>query len=126
MTNICIVCNKKIINRHGNSKTCSDECSYKLYRQSASKNQQANRVINRISCKLIVELIKDEIGCMNGCKDVPFVALDFHHITEDKYDSIAKLVHLGRMDRLLDELPKCILTCANCHRQIHYKRDELW
>ncbi len=50
------------------------------------------------------------------CQD----ALDFHHINpEDKSFGIAsKGVTLG-WDVIKEELDKCVLLCANCHREHH-------
>lgn len=50
----------------------------------------------------------------NKCND----ALDFHHM-----DPSTKLAEIGSRDLswkiLSEELDKCILVCANCHREIH-------
>lgn len=46
-------------------------------------------------------------------------ALDFHHINPDEKDfSIAEL-KLSSFEKIKSELDKCILVCANCHREIH-------
>ena len=52
-------------------------------------------------------------------------ALEFHHI-----DPNEKEFHLGstkttNLDKLLLEMDKCILVCANCHREIHYPNEPL-
>lgn len=44
-------------------------------------------------------------------------ALEFHHI-EGKDREPAKLI-AGSWKKLQPELDKCILVCANCHREIH-------
>ena len=127
MMKICKVCGKNIPeNRHGNAVTCSNSCSEINEINSCKKYAYERKIIHKISCKFIIWIIKDELGCKNGCKDIPHVALDFHHVNDDKYDSIAKLCSLGRMDRLLDELPKCELLCAICHRIKHERGSDLW
>ena len=48
-------------------------------------------------------------------------ALDFHHINPEEKDfTIAKYYNLS-WDKIKIELDKCILVCANCHREIHYE-----
>lgn len=47
-------------------------------------------------------------------------ALDFHHIEPDKKDfGIGNRKSYGFDDKVKKELDKCILICANCHREIH-------
>lgn len=45
-------------------------------------------------------------------------ALDLHHIDpEEKEYTIRE--HLKSFEKMLPELNKCELVCANCHREIH-------
>ncbi len=47
-------------------------------------------------------------------------ALDFHHIDESKKKFGLGLSGLTRSwDRVKVEADKCILICANCHREVH-------
>jgi hypothetical protein len=49
-------------------------------------------------------------------------ALEFHHLNPKEKDftiSHIKLTNFG--DKVKKELDKCILVCANCHREIHSK-----
>jgi 5-methylcytosine-specific restriction endonuclease McrA len=47
-------------------------------------------------------------------------ALDFHHLDESKKDFGLSQRGLTRSwNRIRKELDKCILVCANCHREIH-------
>ena len=46
-------------------------------------------------------------------------ALEFHHMNPSEKDfSIAEL-KLSSFDKIKSELDKCLLVCANCHREIH-------
>jgi len=46
-------------------------------------------------------------------------ALDFHHIDPTtKSFSIGSRGHSRSWEQVLKELDKCILVCANCHREI--------
>lgn len=47
-------------------------------------------------------------------------AMDLHHINASKKDFGLSLRGLTRsLDKIMKEADKCILVCANCHREIH-------
>lgn len=47
-------------------------------------------------------------------------ALEFHHInSEEKEFGIASNGYTRSWEQIQEELNKCILVCANCHREIH-------
>lgn len=48
-------------------------------------------------------------------------ALDFHH-TGQKEINISEALTQWNWNRLEKELSKCILLCANCHREHHYRK----
>lgn len=48
-------------------------------------------------------------------------ALELHHHA-DKSSDWTILRNFG-WDRILKELKKCILLCANCHREVHWEED---
>lgn len=51
-------------------------------------------------------------------------ALEFHHIDPTKKDfSLSHLKRYAFNEVVKEELDKCILLCANCHREIHEKSD---
>tara|TARA_Y100000310_G_C20423655_1_gene687901 strand:+ start:248 stop:823 length:576 start_codon:yes stop_codon:yes gene_type:complete len=48
-------------------------------------------------------------------------ALEFHHEKEkNKKYSPSYVILRWKWEKALKELEKCILVCANCHREIHY------
>lgn len=49
-------------------------------------------------------------------------ALEFHHKDSSEKDFNISQARTSRRNRsvVLSELKKCILVCANCHREIHY------
>lgn len=53
----------------------------------------------------------------NKCVD----ALDFHHVNPlIKEFDISRNGHTKSWEKLKKELDKCILICANCHREEHH------
>jgi hypothetical protein len=52
-------------------------------------------------------------------------SLDFHHINPKEKEINYSLFKTIFNKRLIDELDKCILLCANCHRELHYNEETL-
>lgn len=54
-------------------------------------------------------------------------ALEFHHKDPSiKEDAVSFLIRMNRnFERLKLELDKCLLVCANCHREIHEELDNV-
>jgi hypothetical protein len=47
-------------------------------------------------------------------------ALEFHHLDPNEKDfSIGRSGHCTSWEKVKKELDKCVLVCANCHREIH-------
>lgn len=61
---------------------------------------------------------KCQICGYNKCPN----ALEFHHVeSNNKKEKPAYVIMRWSWERAKKELDKCILVCANCHREIHYK-----
>ncbi|WP_343773037.1 homing endonuclease associated repeat-containing protein [Natronoarchaeum mannanilyticum] len=56
------------------------------------------------------------------CGEETPACLDFHHPDHvEKEMEVGKMVTYGySRERLLDEIEKCVVLCANCHRKEHY------
>jgi hypothetical protein len=71
---------------------------------------------------------KVALGSMGGCCQICGYskcnkALELHHIDPtEKETNFTKIIS---WDRLYSELNKCILLCANCHREVHDEVTEL-
>jgi len=49
-----------------------------------------------------------------------FKALEFHHLESDQKDfGISAKGYTRSWKAIKEELNKCILLCANCHREVH-------
>lgn len=62
-------------------------------------------------------------GCCKCGYKSNAVALDFHHIdTYTKDANIARLINSSwSIEKILQEVKKCVVICANCHRVEHNK-----
>ena len=64
------------------------------------------------------ELIKSKGGKCSICGyDKYYGALEFHHL--DPQDKTENIMNAHKWAKKPDELAKCIIVCANCHREIH-------
>ena len=60
--------------------------------------------------------------CENCGYDHCMDALEFHHLNPLQKDfNISSKGYTRSWDRVKAELDKCILLCANCHREVHVK-----
>jgi len=95
----CRICNK-----------AGSKDRYKL----DDKYKDASR-IRKFKLRNFISEYKTAIGCEKCGYNVHPVALDLHHIGE-KTNSISQLIYRGSAKAILEELKKCIVLCANCHR----------
>lgn len=59
-------------------------------------------------------------GCCQICGyDKCIAALDFHHKDDDKEFGLSSKGRTLNFEKMKIEAQKCILVCANCHREIH-------
>jgi hypothetical protein len=88
-----------------------------VYRQSvevraAEADKQRTRSAAR---RAYVDQIKVERGCADCGYNANPIALDFDHVRGDKVCDVSK-AKLRSMALLVDEIAKCEVVCANCHR----------
>lgn len=66
-----------------------------------------------------IELVKILGGkCSNCGYEKCMAALEFHH-KGNKEDAVARMIRNISKQKALKEIEKCILLCANCHRELH-------
>lgn len=75
-----------------------------------------------------LELIRLMGGKCSKCGyDKNIAALDFHHINPKEKEFQLDSRHLSNthMDKIIEEAKKCVLLCANCHREVHYPEQDM-
>ena len=121
------------------SKTYRDKSKYhiKYYLNNKERIKEKSRTYGKVNRDKIRDKQahrKQEAVLLLGNKcnicsqTVHPAAFDFHHINpNEKEKSIKDLLNCS-WSRLKVELAKCVLLCANCHREYHYnkERDELY
>lgn len=75
--------------------------------------------------KKIVNLLKDK-PCKDCGNKFPPYCMDFDHLPQyKKYKHVSTLVNRGFiLEKILEEIEKCELVCANCHRIRTFSRKQ--
>lgn len=108
---ICPICGKKYKTKANNRIYCYD-CS-----PSQDSGKARQKAIKH-------QLILYKGGKCERCGyDKCEGALQFHHLDPTQKDfGIAEIgVTLDNIDKLYEEVDKCLLLCANCHAEEHYQ-----
>jgi len=96
-------------------KICKKAIDRARYLSTDKKSVCRKRAVNMQS---IITEIKRAAGC-KYCTEKDPVALDFHHTNKDKEFNIGRGGKSMSLDKLLKEIQKCEVICANCHRKLH-------
>lgn len=90
----------------GKCKTCEQKYRY---------DSQTNKIVD-----ILAELGK-EYKCENCGYDKNTAAITFHHLDPaEKEFGIAEISKTYSLDKLREEIKKCIVLCHNCHMEEHY------
>jgi len=117
----CAICDGEFeVSVNSQKICCSVECK-KQYKINYHKNRnyEYDKVVKwRIDKKN--KAIEYKGGkCIRCGYNKCSTALEFHHLEPNKKDySISRNINHS-FDKIKKELDKCILVCANCHREIH-------
>jgi hypothetical protein len=100
-------------------------------KEYSKKHYEANNIKIKLKTKTTKAnerakwyLFKSTLKCIN-CGFSHRASLDFHH--EDpttKEGDVHRFISSGQFAKAYEEIKKCIVLCANCHR-IHHHEDRL-
>lgn len=85
-------------------------------------NTQAARISTKNKFLHIRECLgnlKTERGCIDCGYNAHPAALDFDHVSGQKYQDVSRFASLAKA---LQEASKCVVRCANCHRIATFNR----
>lgn len=110
---------KKGDKRQGMCKSCKKIYIRKHYKDNIEKYKEKAR-LNVFKAKSWLKEFKKGLKC-ERCGENHIACLDFHHVDKNtKEGAVSQLANSG-LNKLLKEIDKCIVLCANCHRKEHYK-----
>ncbi len=97
-------------------KDCQKAYKLKYY----YNNKKSHFLRNRKQTQKITEYVNDlkKQGC-KVCGETCLPCLDFHHL-HNKKEILSVLRRQGSLEKVKEEVLKCIILCANCHRKYHF------
>ena len=113
--------NKSENKKHSQCKDCEKQADKEYYLKNGERRQAVRDRANvqKINNLKLVEKVKSQ-GCAK-CGEKRIHVLDLHHIDPDgKVSEIAHMVKSSSFESLQQEINKCIVLCANCHRDFHF------
>ena len=112
----CKTCSRKYIKSH-----------YNMNRQYyLTKARARNEHIRQKAQKYIGEYLSTH-PCVD-CGESDILVLEFdHRIRSGKEEHIASIIRkTGSLEKLIQEISKCDVRCANCHRRKTAKENDSW
>lgn len=87
------------------------------------RKRESERISNYYKERLAVVNSHKDKPCTDCGKSYPPWVMDFDHVRGKKTQNIATMLSAcAPMPRILKEISKCELVCANCHRQRTHDR----
>ena len=111
---------------HAICKECKREYDNKWYANNKKRRDNLNRQAKerRIRNRNFIHEYKLSIGCQICGYKKTYHALEFHHKDgNDKKYQISLMKTLS-IDTIKKEIEKCMVVCANCHREIHGEEND--
>jgi hypothetical protein len=119
-----------LITPHGVFQSWCRECRKAYSRQRDQAKRDAGTPARKWrgyqEARALVDQIKVERGCADcGYRTHP-AALDFDHLPgTEKHTTVANLIAFGQTAKIMAEIEKCEVVCANCHRIRTHERQRL-
>ena len=109
-------------------KPCMKIRNYAYYRNTPERNtqRQASRERSKAAARTLVWSYLTSHPCVD-CGNPDPVVLEFDHVRGEKVRSISEMVCRGTSAAIIEEeIAKCEVRCANCHRRATALRGSWW
>lgn len=106
------------------------ECTRKMSLERYHSDRETNAAKQKTAKKARIDKVKDYLRhlkestpCMDCGQFYKWYQMDFDHVNGKKHNTISHMVQQGSAKwRILSEVTKCEIVCANCHRQRTFSR----
>lgn len=115
MTKQCRICGNEfeIINKNAHCRQYCYKCVPNILRPQDQTNARRHAIKQQA-----IEILGSK--CMKCGEDKTYM-LDCHHMNvQEKEKNVSQLLTHVKIEAFFLEIQKCILLCANCHREFHY------
>ena len=119
--------NKSKRNNDGLHAYCRD-CHKQHYRDNAEKHKKRvkdrNYRVRKELQDILLEYLKD--GCVD-CGEKNIIVLEFDHVMGEKILAVTVMMRRAVSEKTIrEEIEKCEVRCANCHRIKTEERNPGW
>jgi predicted HNH restriction endonuclease len=102
----------------------TDETGFKRKTRKSGYQSMCRSCFNEYTVERWRQRKLEAIKYMGGeCKECGykkyFGALEFHHLDPSTKEASWNKIRLWEWSKITEELDKCVLLCANCHREVH-------
>ncbi len=128
----CCICKRELLvsffNKHARSKDglqshcrdCNRERSQVYYQRHYEKHKKVviarSKRVRQEHARRIFEFLETH-PCVD-CGETDPVVLEFDHVRGRKISAVCSMLRLGKAwQRIVEEINKCEIRCANCHRR---------
>ena len=112
---ICNTCKEdKPLSEYNNNGSYKGRQKLKSHCKTCEHNNRLDRFLT------IVKEIFGKLECNKCGYDKCFAALDFHHVDDSTKEFNPSKLRYYAEAVIKEELGKCIILCANCHREHHH------
>lgn len=125
----CYNCNKEleiekmkyVAGNFGFCYACVDNVNNNIKTKRKPKQPKKISTCNKKDNKNIVDNYKLQHGCAKCGYNTCVSALHLHHNEpKDKTSDISRMIKQKySLNRIMSEIQKCIVVCANCHAELH-------
>lgn len=100
---------------------CNNSTKDKIYERTKQQRFKINQVVSQY---------KEDAGCADCHGKYPYFVLQFDHKdpAQKTFNISRWRDHTGDIDKIMQEIEKCDVVCANCHafRTYHYLTSQGW
>jgi hypothetical protein len=110
--------------RRADCLECYAKIKAKHYKKNKSKYMSAQQKARQRNRDFIRECLQNS-SCTD-CKNPDWRLLEFDHVRGTKFAGISEMCFTRKcsVEKIQEEIDKCDIVCANCHRLRSYARQE--